>query len=65
MEQTALNWETLIAQVGQMDENTVKAWINYENSTYKRKSFLTRLHQRYCKLRDARERDELWAGRLL
>lgn len=60
-----LTWAVLTETVGDMDETTVKAWLLYEVSTHKRASYITRLHQRYCKLRDAREREELLQGKLI
>lgn len=65
MDYTKLGWEAFIAALSTMDEATVFGLINYEVSTKGRKAYVTRLHQRYCKLRDVRERDELLAGKLI
>ena len=47
------------------NEEELKQAINYEASAYCRPYRLTRMHQRYCRLRDAREREELLAGKTL
>ena len=65
MAEKEMNWVELTSALATMDEPTVRAYMNHENSTHKRKSYLTRLHQRFCTLRDARERDEVLKGSLL
>ena len=65
MAEKAMGWKELTSALNSMDEPTVRAYLNYENSTHKRKSYLIRLHQRYAGLRDARERDEVLKGALL
>jgi len=65
MAEKEMNWVELTSALGTMDEPTVRAYMNHENSTHKRKSYLIRLHQRFCTLRDARERDEVLKGSLL
>jgi hypothetical protein len=57
-----LNWTELNVQISGMSEKQVMRMIEVELATHRRASHLTRLHQRYCKLRDARERDEILSG---
>jgi len=65
MAEKAMGWKELTSALATMDEPTVRAYLNHENSTHKRKSYLIRLHQRYAGLRDAREREEVLQGALL
>lgn len=58
-------WEQFIVDLPKLREDQLKVLINYELSTTRRVSFVERMHQRYCKLRNRRERDELMAGGLL
>lgn len=60
-----MGWKELTSALNTMDEETVRAYLNHENSTHKRASYLTRLHQRFCTLRDERERQEVLKGSLL
>jgi len=60
-----MSWKELTSALNTMDEQTVRAYLNHENSTHKRASYLTRLHQRFCTLRDEREREEILKGALL
>ena len=60
-----MSWKELTSALATMDEETVRAYLNHENSTHKRASYLTRLHQRFCTLRDEREREEILKGALL
>lgn len=53
------NWDLLNDHVNDMSEKELQAAINVEVSYDRRKHFLIRLHARYCKLRNARERTEL------
>ncbi len=59
------NWGKLNADIKELREDQLKSLINYEISTKARATFVERLHQRYCMLRDARERAELLGGQLL
>ena len=59
------SWRQLIAELGSLDEESLRESINLEVSTYKRKSVLSRLHQRYTKLRAKRERQLLIDGEML
>lgn len=65
MSDQAAKWKDMTGALKNMDEATTLAHLNYENSTHKRRSYLIRLHQRYVKLRDAREREEVLRGGLL
>ena len=60
-----MTWVELTSALNGMDEQTVRVYLNHENSTHKCKSYLTRLHQRFCTLRDEREREEILKGALL
>ena len=53
------SWKLLTAQIGNLSESELSDLINYEKLSYRRKYILERLHQRFCALRDKRERDEL------
>ncbi len=61
---TKLNWLTLNERLSKLTEKQVWTLLQTELETYRRSSYLTRLHQRYCALRDARERDEILAKAL-
>jgi ubiquitin len=61
----ALTWRELNTVIGEMTEETLRSYINYENSTTKRKTTLLRLHQRYEALRSLRERAAILNGELL
>jgi len=60
-----MSWKEMTSALNTMNEETVRAYLNHENSTHKRASYLTRLHQRYCTLRDDREREAVLKGELL
>lgn len=57
-------WEELNARLSSLTEKQVWALLENELLTYRRASYLNRLHQRYCSLRDARERKEILAKAL-
>jgi hypothetical protein len=59
------SWRELMTKLPEMDEVTLRESINYEASVYKRKAFITRMHQRYCRLRADRERQQLLVGEIL
>ena len=59
------SFKDLMSRIGLLSEQQLQIIINYESVTYKRKDVLTRLHMRYCKLRNARERDALLRGEYL
>ena len=58
-------WKELVKEINGMGEQELMLAINLEASSYKRKAIITRLHQRYAKLRSQRERDGLLAGTFL
>jgi len=58
-------WKDMHTRIRTFTEDELRAIINYEVVKYKRPTILTRLHMRYCILRDKRERDELLAGEIL
>jgi hypothetical protein len=59
------SWRELMAGVSKLTEAELRESINYEVSTYRRKNFIERMHQRYTKLRSERERKELISGETL
>jgi hypothetical protein len=56
-----LSWRSLNDQLPTLTEDEVFALLTEEQLTERRSSHLQRLHQRYCALRDARERLEVMA----
>lgn len=58
-------WADMVDRIGGLDEAEVKALLNYEIAKYNRQTIVTRLHQRYCKLRMRREREEIAQGRII
>lgn len=56
-----LSWRKLNDVLASMPEDEVFAMLNSERLTERRVSHLQRLHQRYCALRDSRERLEILA----
>lgn len=54
-----LSWRALNDQLASLSEDEILALLNAERSADRRVSILQRLHQRYCALRDARERLEI------
>ena len=60
-----VTWRKLVPRVGRMNEEEIKALLNYEVSTTNRSSVVLRLHQRYTKLRMFRERIAIRKGELL
>lgn len=54
-----LSWRALNDQLPMLTEEEVFAMLTDELLHEKRSSILQRLHQRYCALRDARERVEV------
>ena len=54
-----LSWRALNDQLPKLSEDEVFAMLTDELLHEKRSSILQRLHQRYCALRDARERVEI------
>jgi len=56
-----LSWRGLNDKLANLTEAEVWALLANERTTERRASHIQRLHQRYCALRDARERLELMA----
>ncbi len=65
MIQILANWNKLNHDLTKLREDQLKVLINYEASTRRSELFLKRLHQRYNKLRGAREFQEIMGGGLL
>jgi hypothetical protein len=59
------NLNHLYKTLGTMTEENLLTAINYEVSTYKRRTLIQRMHSRYSKLRSARERMALIKGEML
>lgn len=59
------NYRQMTTMLSNLSEEELRNHINFEISTYKRKIFICRMHQRYSKLRTARERRELLDGGML
>ena len=57
-----LSWRTLNYKIATLSEEEVFALLTEEQLNERRSSHLQRLHQRYCALRDARERVEIMSG---
>jgi hypothetical protein len=57
-----LSWRTLNDKIATLSEEEVFALLTEEQLNERRSSHLQRLHQRYCALRDARERIEIMSG---
>ena len=60
-----LTFRELLAVLSTLSEDELRSAINYEVSTYQRQKVISRLHQRYTKLRAIRERDALVRGKIL
>jgi hypothetical protein len=54
-----LSWRSLNDKIASLSEDEVFALLTHESLHERRSSMLQRLHQRYCALRDARERIEI------
>lgn len=54
-----MNYRELLRSLPSMDEEQIQDLLFAEKNGAKRMSFLIRLHQRFCAMRDARERREL------
>jgi hypothetical protein len=59
------NMKHLYGTLSTMTEDQLRNAINYEASTYKRRTLLARMHSRFSKLRSARERSALVKGEIL
>lgn len=58
-------WADMVERIQGLDENEIKALLNYEIIKYKRNTIILRLHQRYCSLRRDRERREMMEGKII
>lgn len=54
-----LSWRALNEALPLLTEEEVLALLNDERATHRRANYLQRLHQRYCAMRDSRERLEI------
>jgi hypothetical protein len=54
-----IHWRTLTAGLKELTEADALRLLEEEKAQHKRPAIAQRLHQRYCMLRMARERDEL------
>lgn len=54
-----LSWRALNEQLPTLTEQEVWDMLTVERSTYRRANYLQRLHQRFCAMRDSRERIEI------
>lgn len=54
-----MNWREMTEQINDFDEDQLYDLIEAELKGQRRKSILIRLHQRFCAVRDARERQEI------
>lgn len=57
-----ISWRALNDKLASLTEEEVFALLTQEQLHERRASHLQRLHQRYCALRDARERIEIMSG---
>ena len=53
------SWRTLQGVIAVLTEDQVAAMLDHEMDNKRRTMIVVRLHQRYCALRDARERGEI------
>ena len=58
-------WREFMLILPTMNEQQLAEAINYEVSTYRRKNYITRMHQRYSRLRADREREQLFNQEIL
>ena len=58
---TEVHWRSLASAMSPMDEQEVKRLLEWELANQRRLSIVKRLHQRFTRLRAARERAELMA----
>ena len=55
-------WMQMMMNLPTMSEDELRTAINFEVATRKRKQFVTRMHQRFSRLRTDRERQQLLDG---
>lgn len=61
-DQVLKDWHTCVRYVSEMTENELRTLLNYELSTKHRETYITRIHERYSRLRTLRERQALLSG---
>lgn len=54
-------WQTIAVKLAEYDERTLERMLDDEIHKHKRGAIAKRLHQRLCKLRSMREREEIMA----
>ncbi len=54
-----LSWRALNEALPLLTEEEVFSLLTEERATHRRANYLQRLHQRYCAMRDSRERLEI------
>lgn len=54
-----MNWRELNKELSKLTESQVLGLLNTERASHSRLAILERLHQRYCALRNTRERLEI------
>ena len=54
-----ISWQTIAVKLSEYDEPTLERMLDDEVKKHKRVAIARRLHQRLCKLRSMREREEL------
>jgi hypothetical protein len=65
MNEVNRNWKSLNAGIDQLDEVEVKMLLDQEMLTTRRVTHITRLHERFTRLRANRERAALMKGNLI
>ena len=61
LDQKTANWKVLNANLRSFTEEELKRAMSRKLATASSKDATVRLHQRYCAVRDAREREEILA----
>ncbi len=61
LDQKTANWKVLNANLRSFTEDELKRAMSRKLTTASSKDSAIRLHQRYCAVRDAREREEILA----
>lgn len=65
MAECITNWKDMCERINTLDEEELRQLINFEVSTFKRRTVIERMHQRFTKLRSTRERVLLITGETL
>ena len=61
-EQVFKDWKTLNKYVSEMNEQELLILLNYELAGKRRPTYITRIHERYTRLRANRERQGMFNG---